>query len=178
MRIIFLDVDGVLNNDKTEDRYQGFTGIDQQNVDTLKKLYDKSNEEEITRIVVSSSWRYEMVKKYSKADGSYEYLLKRLNDSGMEVIDYTPMSPISGWHRSDEIEAWLSDNKTKFEVSTYVILDDESFDFRDKGLDTKFVWTDGEYGLTDKDIDRGLEILRGGEPKLVNPYYEEEGLYW
>lgn len=177
MRIIFLDVDGVLNNAETEDRYQGCVGIDQQNVDTLKRLYDKSNEEEITRIVVSSSWRYEMVKKYSKADGSYEYLLKRLNDSGMEVIDYTPMSPISGWHRTDEIEAWISDNKTKFEISTYVILDDESFDFRDKGLDTKFVWTNEKYGLIDEDIDRGLEILRGGEPELVNPYDGEEGVY-
>ena len=58
MRIIFLDVDGVLNNSETTDRYCGWIGIDTKLVFNLKTLYDKSNMEEETKVVITSSWRY------------------------------------------------------------------------------------------------------------------------
>ena len=169
MRIIFLDVDGVLNNDETEDRYCGWTGIDPKLVDKLKILYDKSNEIEETKIVISSSWRYEKIRKDSLVDGSFDYLLDKLTEKGMEVVGLTPEDKKSGWHRGREILVWLEENKESKNVTTFVILDDESFDFYEEDINLKdyFVQTsfykDPEYhgGLSDNHIERALRILNG-----------------
>lgn len=165
MRIIFLDVDGVINSDETEDRYCGWIGIDSTLVKKLRIIYDKSNEVEETRIVISSSWRYEKIRKHYQSDGSYDYLLSRLKEEDMEVIGNTPMDKQSGWHRGREILSWLEE--TDIDVSTFVILDDEKFDFLEEGinLEKNLVITRSfeDEGLTDKSVDRALKILNGEE---------------
>ncbi len=55
MRIIFLDVDGVLNCSSTKERFQGFIGIDDRFAKTFASLVKKSREDEPTEIVLSSS---------------------------------------------------------------------------------------------------------------------------
>ena len=167
MRIIFLDVDGVLNNDVTEDRYQGWVGIDPVLVDNLKEIYDKSNESEETKIVVSTSWRYEIIRKGSYQDGSYDYLLKRLNEKGMVVLDMTPMDMYNGSYRGREIFAWLLLNKEKYGVTHYVILDDEAFDFyKYSDWAKRFVQISSEFGLTKTDALKAIQILTMNQYKL------------
>ena len=164
MRIIFLDVDGVLNNNYTTDRYNGFIGIDQKLVDRLKILYDKSNEEEETRIVVSSSWRYDKIRKDYISDGCYDYLKKRLGD--MEVIGETPDLK-RGWSRASEVKAWLEKFREKFNVKSFVILDDEQFDFAEQGLSKYTILTNFRIGLTQADAENALLILQGKEKKKL-----------
>ena len=54
MKIIFLDVDGVLNCKSSKSRCGGFLGIDDSKVKLLKEIIDITG----AKIVLSSSWRY------------------------------------------------------------------------------------------------------------------------
>ena len=51
MKIIFLDVDGVLNNATTTEQKHGITGIDHRLVPVLKRLLDESQ----AKVVISST---------------------------------------------------------------------------------------------------------------------------
>ena len=186
MRIIFLDVERVLNNDETEDKIFGWVGIDSKLLNNLKELYDESNKEEETRIVISSSWKYDEVRSrrqietcgYTKVENCYAELLKRLNDQNMEVLDFT-REPISQSKRGEGILKWIEEYNEKHEpISTYVVLDDEEFDFEyHEDLYKRFIRTSRYYdeeeyyseyyysyipeGLTKKYVEKALKILRG-----------------
>ena len=53
MKIIFLDVDGVLNSNKTEDVFRGFIGLDYSCIRLLKEIVDATSAE----IVLVSRWK-------------------------------------------------------------------------------------------------------------------------
>lgn len=56
MSAIFLDIDGVLNNNYTKERSpSGFISIDGTSMPLLKELVDKSH----AAIILSSSWRFD-----------------------------------------------------------------------------------------------------------------------
>ena len=60
MKLIFLDFDGVLNNDKTETRTpDGFIGLDYENVRHLNEIVKRTQ----GRIVFSTSWRISYTEK-------------------------------------------------------------------------------------------------------------------
>ena len=59
MKIIFLDVDGVLNTASSEERCGEYIGIDDDKVALLKRLTDKTGAE----IILISTW-----KKYWRKD--------------------------------------------------------------------------------------------------------------
>lgn len=50
MRIIFLDVDGVLNCALTKDRYKGMMGLDDRFIGNLASLVEKRSVKDETRI--------------------------------------------------------------------------------------------------------------------------------
>ena len=53
MKVIFLDVDGVLNTKYSKSRCGRFIGIDKDKVAQLKRIVDETDAE----IVLSSTWR-------------------------------------------------------------------------------------------------------------------------
>ena len=160
MRIIFLDVDGVLNNDDTKERYNGWIGVDKKLLNNLKILYDKLNEKEETKVVITSYWRYEKIRKHHYSDGSYDYLLNLLKDANINVIGETPQDIISGSNRGREIFAWIILNMHKYKISNYIILDDEEFDF-DKYDDIKsrFIQTNNINGLDNTIIEKAIYTM-------------------
>src|SRR5210317_1410587 len=157
MKIIFLDIDGVLNNDRWAsvlnhlyggNGYGGFVKRnlkrrnikwDYYNVDNLKTLMDKTG----AKIVISSTWRY----SHSINDFKVMFQLYGLEP---RIVDITPDLSKTGITdlyirkiRGDEINAWLDDHP---DITNYVILDDDS-DFHPG---QPLVRTDPEYGLTDQ----------------------------
>ena len=105
MKIIFLDIDGVLNNDHTKERFVNFIGVDARLRDMFLnwlKLHDHD-------IILSSSWRI------PTAFGNFKEELKR---NGIYWIDETPQLP--GLGRGEEIEVCINRHNPK----KYVILDD------------------------------------------------------
>lgn len=104
MKVIFLDIDGVLNCQQTIERHNGFIGIDPVKVKILNNIIQKTGAE----IVLSSSWRLD--------DNWNEVMLK----NNIKCIDRTTHLP--GQFRGFEINAWLVEH----DVEKYAILDDDS----------------------------------------------------
>ncbi len=118
MKILFLDVDGVLNNDDWAwEMYKKYKVevyrediLYQPSLCELRRIINATG----AKIVVSSSWR--------KIEHAYKDLLMWLKMYGMEVLDVTPYV---GGIRGDDIEAWFKRNKDK-QIESYAILDDDS----------------------------------------------------
>jgi len=141
VKVIFLDVDGVLNNFGLI-RANGFDYIDEQMVMVLAGVVSQTGAD----IVLSSFWRLDP-RDRSLVDSA----LKRY---GMFVSDRTPSMP---GPRADEISAWLRENP---EVERYAILDDD--DEAGIGMDHSFFRTDPEVGITGRIAEMIVSHLNWG----------------
>lgn len=164
MRVVFLDIDGVLNytkwyiDDRNPGNLYGQEGdIDPLCIERVMKICNLTN----AKVVVSSDWRID-----------WEGTKKRLSRMGLDenyVIDKTPefiwnnmddpeyleddYDTVYEYTRGAEIDEWLKHN----EVENYVILDDRT-DFT-KEQYGHFIHIDPYEGLTDKDVERAIKIL-------------------
>lgn len=125
MKIIFLDVDGVLNWAGTEDRYpdkHGFIGLCSERIARLNKITDAHPD---AKIVVSSTWRHAFT---SKGYQTFEELIELLKERGVkgEIIGKTP-SRFSYVSRGGEIREWIMDHEEEGgKLDAFVILDDST----------------------------------------------------
>ena len=162
MRIIFLDVDGVLNSINTKDRLRGFIGIDEKCVKYLKDIIDATD----AKIVLSSTWR---LCRHGCEDELYQYLEKRLKEYNIEIMDWTPTSPVR--YRGTEIQGWFKDNQD-LDIESFIILDDDS-DLKPYGrrhVQTSFY----KAGLEQKHVTKAIKML-GEECK---PWFEDIDLFF
>lgn len=169
VRLVFLDIDGVLNcaesffgaprqttitflgpqvgygsvqrEEELVRRADVVDPIDVDKVARLNKIVDQGK----AKVVVSSTWRL----SYTMKD-----LVRRLESAGFygDVVGTTP------WDRSDdrgqEVLAWLLQNTGEAPVHL-AILDDSPF----KGFDEHFVRTTFQTGLADEHVEMALRIL-------------------
>lgn len=148
MKIIFLDVDGVLNSQNYFiSKYhelgrpvRGKEEIDKVAVKYLKEIVDKTG----AKIVLTSSWK--IIKRQVQ---DLKDVLKEYNLSIMDITsNYADK-------RGKEIREWLNNNK---DVESFVILDDDFFkDYN--GLENNLVNTSFITGLTKEDVKRAINIL-------------------
>ena len=80
MKIIFLDIDGVLLPIDSKDKI-----ITEDKMLLLKELIQETN----SKVVLSSTWRLN-----SNKDKDYENLVKTLNNYEIEIYDHTPVKQI------------------------------------------------------------------------------------
>ena len=152
-RIIFLDIDGVLNSTKFFVRSKGSSAIDRECVERLNTLSDLNPE-----IVISSSW--------GDHDGKTSKELKK-HGLKIKIIGCTQHFAADYLCRGNEIEKWIIDNLggmgTKFGTEyrnrnyKYVILDDDMDMLLGQGAN--FIRVDRDEGLTDEDIEVARKIL-------------------
>ena len=145
--VIFLDVDGVLNNDLTKDLTPiGSIGVDDENLAQLKHLIDKTKAD----IVLTSDWRFDK--------DAVNYLNKRLSEHNLTLYDKIAISH-NYEHRGKEIKAWLQQHS---DVRSFVIIDDLCFpDFEKYRFSERLIKTDAKYGLRKEDVDTVIERLFG-----------------
>ena len=118
MKVIFLDVDGVLNSEhwykknheKHPERCRVETAIDPRYVRNLRKIVKRTG-----AVIVLSATCRGVVRK-----NKTHYLRQILNRYGLEIYDYTLRL---GRERGYEIQDWLDKHK---DVTNIVILDDDS----------------------------------------------------
>ena len=156
MKVIFLDIDGVLNCKNTADCCEGYIGVDNKKVELLKRVVDETG----ALIVLSSSWRLGVTNTGLGTEGLMDYLKEKLAKYGLEIYSMTPQ--IGGFHgsRGKEIDIWLN---SRDNIESWVVLDDEYFDdFSVYGIDSHLVNTDfyGD-GLTKEDVEQAIYILNG-----------------
>lgn len=140
--ILFLDIDGVLNNSITELEFNEF------NMGNLKRLCETIR----PKIVLSSDWR-RYPTKISQARAEIGAI--------WPLFDFTPIK-LSLHHRKDEIRMWLDQN----EWDRALIIDDmDRFECDPCVENVLFHQIDFTLGLTETDIDSILEKLNGHAPK-------------
>lgn len=146
MKVIFLDIDGVLNSRHTPLKkcFKGFEE-DERTDPRCVQLLNTVVERTQAKIVISSAWRIQ-----HSAEELQAYF-KHCGFTG-EIIGVTPVllnvdldpEDPDEWERGDEIQEWLDNN----EVENFIILDDDS----DMGyLKLHLVKTSFEVGLTAED---------------------------
>lgn len=119
MKIIFLDVDGVLNNQTNEGRIKTSSGyLNQPCVDNFNKLVADTG----AKVVLSSTWRMD------KDDATVSLLGGGVQ---CEFVGKTPILRDRWALRGNEIHAWIVENQHIFgkdyhEYHSFVILDDDS----------------------------------------------------
>lgn len=144
MKVLFLDIDGVLNSHRTCLAFGDFPhGVDGYHRD----MFDETALRMIRRIVnvsgasvvLSSSWR--LIHDYNEIGRALE----------LPIMDRTPS--LAGI-RGEEIAHWLAEHP---EVETYAIVDDDS-DMLDGQL-SRFVKTSYSDGLSFENAKQLAEIL-------------------
>lgn len=144
-KVIFLDIDGVLNSHTTPVKNGKVWLLDPILVARLNRVFTSVPDAEI---VLSSSWRY--AEKKGVID--INRLLKEVGYTGPKIVH---MTPDGEEERGHEIQAWLDEHP---ETKKFVILDDDDdmVHLSDKLIQTSF-W--GEGGIKDSDVERIVEIL-------------------
>lgn len=151
MKVIFCDVDGCLNEDTTPTRTKSrVVFIDEDKLLRLKRIVDATG----AKIVLSSTWRYD--RNDPTCNGDFLELQEAFHDVGLEFYDFTP-EEVTGLKRGMEIRAWLGLHP---EVDRYIILDDELYDFKERGLLPRLIKTDFAYGgLTEELAQEAINLL-------------------
>lgn len=149
MKVIFLDVDGVLNMHKSG----GFYTLNKARLRLLEKIVKDTD----AQIVVSSTWR--------NSPSHMKKLSHSLGYRGMKITGVTDRLGVSKngerYYRGHEIQKYLDEHP---EIEQYVILDDDS-DMLDSQL-RNFIQTDGNIGLTETLAYRATFILNNGPNKI------------
>ena len=150
MKVIFLDIDGVLNSKKFFKSDYTYAApddsLDPYAIKKLNKIVDKTGAE----IVVSSTWRI------GKSVDDLENILNRNGFTG-HVIDKTEDLIHERKTRGDEIKKWLDEH---LNIDSFVIIDDFNFPKFEKYFSTRFVQTDDRVGLSNQDADKCVDILQ------------------
>ena len=180
MKVIFLDVDGVLNTEECDDApKEGEEGSEvflyhentpvpllKRSLDNLRCVLQKTG----AKIVISSSWRLfpERLELVTK-------ILEALSPSQEPVvIGITPDLSNSWSGRGEEVRAWLEQNRN---CSRFVVVDDEhlaSFerslfsedDYSHLGLLIYTKLRGGKFcdqGLTERHSDQMIKFLSGND---------------
>lgn len=166
MKIVFLDIDGVLNvYSQGRDKYGDL--FHQHFMDNLKRIIDETG----AKIVISSSWRhdgFQVMQDMWKHRGLAGEVIDITPDCQFVVDDMGMRQYYDEVSRGDEIQAWLDSHDN---IDTYVIIDDDS-DMLPSQLNN-FVKTaynphhidcvDIGYGLTSICTDKAIEILNNNK---------------
>ena len=149
-RVLFLDIDGVLNTTRTATHIR----LDEERVLRLKRVLDQTG----ASIVLSTFWRnfdhyiayilsrHGIKERIIGTTPGAEHRSKNSERSSADEAEYAS--------RAHEIHAWLREHP----VSSYVILDDRQTASDDE-LKQRFVHTKTALGLTDADADEAIRIL-------------------
>lgn len=151
MRLLFLDIDGVLNNQKfwKTQKYKTFRDFDYENVRNLNTIIRKAD----PKIVLSSSWRLSIGFEFPELSDFEEFLRGQGCCCNGHFIGVTRINEPWGDPRSAHIQDWLTEHK--FE-GLYCALDD------DQDVEPHpSVIVDSQVGLTKQDAERVIKILLG-----------------
>lgn len=88
-----------------------------------------------------------------------KYLCRKFNEFDLQVLDFIGLQ--YSYRRAKGILAWIEDNTSDYNVTNYICLDDESFDyfFAIPDYQRHVILTNPIYGLTASDVDKAIRLL-------------------
>lgn len=161
-RVVFLDIDGVLNAEFWIESHQKEISdgqlIDRDKVKLLAQLIDRTD----AQIILHSGWRFWFDDEKKPLCKEAERLVESLAGEGLAIAGFTPDLTTEEIRRTkkfslvkaDEILLWL---KTHENVEGWAVLDDlELHNALIRGHQVK---TDQTVGLTLEDVNEAVEML-------------------
>lgn len=174
MKVLFLDIDGVLNSENwfayriycvknnmfnilmnfvdTDDRNikHKLTMLDDRAIANLNRIVEETG----CKVVLSSSWR----SSRKSVNDLTQYILK-IKGFKYELYGVTPRIQRDefGTQRGEEIQMWMDKESEKNKIESFVILDDDT-DILPEQM-KNFIHIDGQVGLIDKDVVTAIKIL-------------------
>lgn len=140
MKVLFLDVDGVMINTPLFEAGR-FETLGEEFLDRLQRIINQTN----AKIVLSSSWRLEE-QSYAKVERALATRNLKLEDRTVELNRF----------RSHEIQEWLGRHP---QIVKFAVLDD----WNEAGYDIEhsFFQTKMDDGLTEEIAERVIKHLNG-----------------
>lgn len=184
MKVIFLDIDGVMNDELAfrawqenpdKDTFEDSDVPTDQHMAQLKRLVEATGAE----VVLSSAWRCSIWGMRTVLERFNDYGLKLLSvtdegvsESVLEASGFGNINPRNTskrmWDGSNalivhdrgaEIAGWMLRQKNKgVNIESFVILDDEDVDII-KYYPNNLITTSYMTGLTDEDVEKSIKIL-------------------
>jgi len=147
MKFVFLDIDGVLNDNASMEKKRELYLVEELLIRRLNTICEVPG----VVCVVSSTWR----RRWPVP--ALQMFLDKHGFTG-RIVDRTPWFPNE--ERGVEIAAYIEECKQcGLQPESWVILDDDE----DMGpLAIFHVHTDGDIGLTNEDVDKAIAILTVG----------------
>lgn len=156
MKILFLDIDGVLNSREYDRRrnWNEQTDIDETRLPLVKEIIDKTG----AKIVLISTWRNHWDRDESLCDEDGMYINRLFSKYGLAIYDKTQDLGLLS-KRKDEVKTWLAEHKS--DIESFVILDDYRFGWDD--LSDFYIHTNPNYGLglEDEHVEKAITLLNG-----------------
>lgn len=162
MKIIFLDIDGVLNYGGCKDRApSGCIGIDNNKVKLLADIVYATG----AKIVLVSTWKFDW-KQTDKGQSGHDalYMDKKLAAFGLKIHDKTHDR---GFNRGEGIVAYLSEIDDY--VDQWIVIDDEWFpDYHEYDIRPHLVKTSFyDEGLTEAHMKEAIAKLNYTQDSYV-----------
>lgn len=161
-RILFLDIDGVLNsnfwNDSHQKEISNGTLIDEDKIKILAQLVKKTD----AKIILHSGWRFWFDSELKPLRAESKRLIEMLANEELIIDGVTPdltteeirKTKKFSLVKADEILMWL---KSHDDVVSWVVLDD--LDLQNIHIEQHQVKTNPQIGLTIDDIKKAEQIL-------------------
>jgi hypothetical protein len=161
VKILFLDIDGVLNGHDWNDEAQS-SSIRRECVAHLNRVIRETE----CKIVLMSAWRYVVLGGDMTLKG-FDYMLRThglicQSDTtslivGCTVPDEVPPKALGDGERGRQCREWLHRPENHWDVTSFAAVDDEDDGFAQLGIPA--VITDGTRGLTAEDADKLIGLL-------------------
>lgn len=160
MKILFLDIDGVLNDHGQ--MMNLYCGIHPDKVERLNTIINATN----CYIVISSAWRYMILGGDMTIRGFEHMLVSHGVNCCQRIIGHTP-SDNDVDTRGKQITEWINNGlppiMAQFKTAhfKYVVVDDlnKEIGIQISEAGHPLVQTNGDIGLTDSDVERIISIL-------------------
>ena len=154
MKLIFLDVDGVLNYGGCKSRApSGCLGIEEEKVKLIRRIIDETG----AIVILTSTWKTEWFPTafISELPKDGRYLEEQLAKHNVFIRAKTedPSCSQRGLGILDFINNWSEP------VEAFVIIDDELFDFEQEGISDKHVHTSFVDGILPEHVAQAVDIL-------------------
>ena len=162
VRVIFLDIDGVLNsyfwNENHQTEISDGRLIDIEKIRLLSTLIKNTN----AKIVLHSGWKFWFDSALHPLRKEAENLEKLLRQENLMIADVTPdhsteeikQNKKFSLVKASEILAWLDEHK---EVDKWIVIDD--LDLHNPEIEARQIKTDPHIGLTMEDVHKAESML-------------------
>lgn len=160
MKLIFLDVDGVLNRVQTKAQApSGCTGIETELVKNLAKIVNETK----ALIILTSDWKVEWEAVSVCCSEDAKYLNEMLAKEGLQIVGKTYDDHVYDYFLEDRgrgIHRYLDALEN---AEGYVVLDDHVFGDFDEEIRKHLIKTNCFEGLSEEKAEQAIEILNNAK---------------